>query len=152
MELPIELKFFKQIELYQYYRTQERRKSEKFDAWQIEKKILGWTYKHHYHIGIEITKDGINKDILDNPRSAELDRALENLVREGYAKGDPKLGVIIEPNGFLMGELISEIQEGSEWKYFIFYWIVWLTIWAGVLIVIVNAGKIIWSFIKQFIC
>ena len=56
-ELPIKLKFFKKIELYQELNGQNKKAgySTRLTDWQKEKKILKWTAVNHHHLGSEFS-------------------------------------------------------------------------------------------------
>ena len=151
MELPIQLKFFRKIELYQEYKFEERKAADtRLVAWSIEKQILKWTVNNHHHLASPLTKDRINRDMLDTKHSAELTHALYNLIQRKYAEGDPEQGITITKEGLLIGEVINEVDGKvlSRFKYPLFFSLVWLTAISGAFIVIINFLKLIHPLFK----
>jgi hypothetical protein len=146
MELPIQLKFFKKIELYQEYKFEERKASgTRLTAWNIEKQILKWTTNNHHHLGSPLVKEDIKRRMLEDKEPTELNQALQNLILRGYADGSPEGGVRITRAGLLMGEVINELEGRVllRYKYIALFWLVWITAIAGALIVIINLFKLI---------
>jgi len=147
MELPIQLKFFKKIELYQEYRFQQRKASgTNLKAWPIEKQILKWTTSNHHHLGSLLTNSDIRNRMIEDKETRELHHAIENLIQRKYGDGDPSVGVIITKEGLLMGEVINDLEGKNlfnKWKYLVFFILVWATALTGALIVIINFIKLI---------
>ncbi|MFH0892469.1 MAG: hypothetical protein V1867_06855 [Candidatus Falkowbacteria bacterium] len=137
MELPsIKFNLFKKLEYYQILKQFDKRfdaqlellKKSKWDndssrykdnypTWEIEKKILFWTYIRHKHWGRPIVK-GHARDMFisteELKRTAGIERIFENLEQEGFGKraekesrdGRKEPGCIITQDGLEFGELL----------------------------------------------
>ncbi len=155
MELPIQIKFFKKIDLYQEYKSEERKfkvSGTKLQCWKAEKKILKWTATEHHHLGSALTNQRIKEDILANQYTHEYEHAIQGLVQRKYAEAvdQPEAGIKVTKEGLLMGEVINEVENDnllSKWRYQLkyvgFFALVWLTAIAGALIVIINLLKLL---------
>jgi len=166
MELPIQLSFFRKLELWQELRRQDRNFKDLNMAWRMEKDILRWTRRCHQHLGTPLTEDflwdqgnGILKDV--NRDKGSLARAMENLVQRGFAvqAGTGQIGqdgIRIGREGLLMGEVIADTQ-GTPWCWFTRAWyrflvaLTWSTVFAGSGLLlyksIVDTG--LWSLLKK---
>ena len=145
MELSIRFKLLKNIEFYQEYIFQEQRTSEsRLITWKIEKELLKWTTYNHYHLGSELNKETITRRILVDKEKKGLDQAIENLVEREFAKwkneSNHEDGIIISKDGFLMGEVINDLEEGfwSNLKYWFLYKLGWATVLSGAFLIIIN--------------
>lgn len=153
MELPIQLKFFKKIELYQEYKFEEQKSLEtKLQDWKIEKAILKWTRTNHHHLASPIDANRINKEILGNKYSHEHQHAMGSLVQRGYADIYPANTDMIRPesititkDGLIMGEIVYDIENNKFKKitFEFFYWLVWIVAFSGAFILIESALKIL---------
>lgn len=162
MELPIQLKFYKKIDLYQEYKFNEKRYlNSKFPTWFIEKKILKWVISNHYHLGSPIKYDQVVRDVLNNndPKNEGL-HAMSSLIQRNFAEKTEDVVNLTYPSemritkeGFLMAEVVYEIEskESVEFRYIFFYCLVWITVFAGSVIVINNAIKVVYPIIKNII-
>lgn len=143
MELPIQLKFFRKLELYQEYKSSEKKASKTWrEAWDIEKKTLKWTTNYH-HLESPLSREHIKKRILkerDSMYMAELDHAMGNLCVKRFAKS-VEGGIEITADGLMMGEVISDIEERlwRKYSYALFIVLVWLTVASGIFTVTVEA-------------
>lgn len=148
MELPIQLKFFKKLELYQELKIQDNKKKKtRLNDWILEKDILYWTAEGHHHLGSNLNNEDI-KQILNGYKKYQGNKlpgykfAKENLVARGFAKGlngdDTTQGIKTTLEGLLMGQVIKDVQDGgiNRLKYPLFIKLTWLTIVAGVYLVI----------------
>jgi len=159
MELPIQLKFFKKIDLYQEYKYEGRKvrvSGTRLQDWKIEKTILKWTANNHHHLGSPLTNDGVAKDILKNKYSYEHLHAIESLIHRKYAERKEE-GIIITKEGLLMGEVVNEVEGDkvylkykNQLKYEIFFWLVWFTAIAGALIVTINFLMLLYNKLGSF--
>jgi len=153
MELPIQLKFFKKLELYQELLSENKKATfagaTRRELWNMEKEVLAWTDKNHHHRLSPLKNTDLqdkverkfSKEYLDN----ELGEISRNLVSRGFAvfkePDDESKGIIITPEGFLMGKVINDIEGQKIWvkiEYTLLYKLVWITALAGALIVIIN--------------
>ncbi|MEK7618098.1 MAG: hypothetical protein AAB410_03040 [Patescibacteria group bacterium] len=155
MALPIQLKFFKKIELYQEYKSEEyKAATTDKKVWITEKEILRWTTDNHHHLGSEITKDHVRRVIFHEgtERFTEskykfdirLNKPFENLVQRGYATKNNEDALIITREGLLMGEVINDVEKNLFSKYIKYnslYWLVWITAIAGALTIVINFIK-----------
>lgn len=138
--LPIQLNFFRRAEQFlellnldeQYSRMMREWNSEVKRAliegrepnriiptWNIEKKILQWTYLNHKHLGTPLNTgffkikqylDDWNTNIVE-AESCGPKQILENLVAHGFARNcDNQQGVqiLITSNGLLAGSLLND--------------------------------------------
>jgi len=139
-QLPFSLNFFKQIEIFQDLKRLDEQFEKmrvewsngefrkrgmsngiqvNYPTWEIEKKILFWSVKHHKHLGSSITTSRLDKDdefIEDIHVSrtelamAGIEETLKNLDSRGLAKYNNG-GIIISKKGFGYGLLISDIYK-----------------------------------------
>jgi len=151
MEIPIQLIFFKKLELYQVLKEEnKKRKGTKRKTWDVEKRILIWTKEHH-HLNSPITQSIVMDEILMPKREpgtlTEYSFAMENLVVRGFANiatEENITAIKITKEGLIMGSVINDIETESKnpwnkFKYPFFIWITWITIIAGIIILIYNA-------------
>lgn len=159
MELPIQLKFFRKLELYQELKFQDRKSkaSERFKkVWKTEKLILGWTARGHHLIACPINHDYVrNGDgLLRNKNSNDYDLGLSgaftNLIGRGFAVPvkDNETQILFTPVGLLMGEVMNDVESGmiGVLKYELFFYLTWLTAVAGAAIIIINLVEKIVAF------
>ena len=150
MELPIQLKFFRKIELYQEYKTENKKAVlNKSKSWSVEKQILKWILIKHYHLGSPINNDRIKNEILKNEFDDECAHGINNLIEKGYAERLGQ-GIKITKEGFLMAEVVNDL-DGRLFKSFYyqgFFYLVWLTAISGAFIVIINGLKIVYHIVK----
>lgn len=157
MEFPLQLKFFKKIDLYQEYKSEEYKfkiSGTRLQRWIAEKEILKWTALKHHHLGSTLTNDGIKKEILHNDYSHAHEHAVEALIQQKYAEAvdGPTPGIKITKEGLLMGEVINEVENDNvfiRWKYCLkytsFFALIWFTAIAGACIVIINFLKLLYE-------
>jgi len=138
--LPFSLNIFKQIEIFQ----EIKRLDKQFDlmladwkkgaykkiglspnvninypTWEIEKKILLWTSRHHKHLGSPITTShliAVNKGFLKDIHVSQTEIAfsgntnvLNNLVARGFATWNK--GALISQQGLAYGLMIETLNE-----------------------------------------
>jgi len=141
MELPIQLKFFRKIELFQEFKIQNKRNINN-KIWKTEKAILKWAAIDYVSLNKELSHDYLRKVIFGDgtnelmPNMKEYDLhltvPLENLIARGFAIGDcPTERIKITREGILMGEVINEKESNNIWssyKYEILYYLVWLSV------------------------
>lgn len=153
MELPIQIKFFKKLELYQELKFQDRKSNKASDRlkkmWKTEKLILGWTARGHHLIAHPIDHDYVRNggDLLKNKNKDNYDWGLSgtfgNLIKRGFAveftAGDTS-NIIFTPEGLLMGEVIDDVENKKlgGWKYNFFYYLTWITALMGAFFIIIN--------------
>jgi len=142
MDSPIQLTFFKKLELYQELKSNNASLGHD-KAWEGEKEILRWTALGHRHLGTPIHEQFVKDNILTNsgkynnsPDDAR--RPMENLISRGYAMGRTD-EFFFQKEGLLMGQVIDEVKRGRGWKYGMTYWLAWVTAISGILLVISNA-------------
>jgi hypothetical protein len=151
MELPIQLKFFKKLELYQELKFQDRKSkaSERFKkVWKTEKLILGWTARGHHLIAHPIDHDYVRNgdSLLKNKDGSDYDFGLfgtfTNLIGRGFAisVNGNETQILFTPVGLLMGEVINDVESNiaGSLKYELFFYLTWLTAIAGTAIILIN--------------
>lgn len=124
--LPIQLNFFQKAERFFELQALDRQNDERmsqisqkgftFPTWELEKKILRWTYLHHKHLGTPITKELLTnpnflKDLDSNWGDVVLcgqKQILENLVIHGFAelKDIQNGSIIVNSIGLLTGSIL----------------------------------------------
>lgn len=163
--MPIQLKFFKKLELYQELKFQNK-KAKKADKdhwkiWNTEKEILRWTPWNHHFLNSVIGHDYVRRKILKQNEAGaseietkydyELTRTFGNLVKRGYAEKEKDTNIYFTREGLLMGEVIndyhsiesykdvknlSKLWKKTKYPFFIFF--TWTTIFIGALTIIVK--------------
>jgi len=151
MELPIQLKLFKKLELYQELKFQDEKASKASErlrkVWKTEKLILSWTARGHHLImhpidhGYVRSGTGLLKNKDENNYDFGLSGTFTNLIGRGFAKPVERndTQILFTPTGLLMGEVIDDVEGSNIWKkyrYPIFYYLTWATASAGALLVI----------------
>lgn len=154
MDIPIRLKFFKKLELYQeIIRQNKKAKKTEKKAWDMGKCILRWAAEEHHHLDSPIKRDKI-KDILHKNDFAtsqidHIDRMLGTLGRMGYADIDDRTGETINnikilQDGLIMGEVIRDTDSlWGEFKYLFWIYIIWVAIFAAIFAILYNVVKIV---------
>jgi hypothetical protein len=156
MELPIQLKFFKKLELYQEFKYQNKKSTKASKnlqkVWKTEKLILKWTVWHHHLLAHPVNYEYFKKELIPKDKESDysLSGAFTNFIRKKYAEeNESKSGILFTKEGLLMGEVTDDMESKNVWKrlkYGIFFWFVWATAIAGGLTVIVNFFKLLLSF------
>lgn len=159
MELPIQLKFFRKLELYQELISENKKFREsgtEIKTWPMEKDVLAWT-KGHHHLGsplnnadiqsilektlVEANEKKIEKEYKKENFDTELDNVGKNLKERGYAKDDPNdKGIIITLDGLMMGQVVNDCNKGGfkEFKYPFLIILMWATVFSGSLLIILE--------------
>ena len=161
MELPIQLEFFRKLELYQELKSQDKHfsKGNENSAWEMEKDILQYSVFLHHHLGTPITVDHVavqkNRVLRSDKFDAKddlkdrgsLEHALPNLVQRGFAtQNSSGSGIHFTKEGRLMGAVINDVREGKflgskflgKNRYLIFSVITWATVISGILLLLFN--------------
>ncbi len=150
MELPIQLKLFKKLELYQELKFQdikcEKASQRLSKVWKTEKLILSWTAQGHHLIAHPINHDyvrgGLLKDKEKDNYEFGLSGTFTNLIGRGFAVPveNDSSSIIFTPTGLLMGEVINDVENGKlgGMKYGFFYYLTWVAAITGALIIIFN--------------
>ena len=157
MESPIQLKFFKKLELYQELKSQNKKAFNRDETWPIEKEILKWTRWNHHHLGTPLTDEYIfqtHNNVLPRGLMTSFDsvhQAMLNLVVRKYAMGSHS-SIVITAEGLLMGEVIDEVEgtgvaSSLGDKYSFFYYFIWTVVILGGATVIVNFIHAVWPFL-----
>lgn len=146
MDSPIQLSFFKKLELYQELKSRNSRLGGD-KAWNGEKQILRWSALEHRHLGTPIDVTFVEKNILTNRQiysnfPADAERPMENLISKDYAKGTTSALLFLK-EGLLMGEVIDDVANGKSWRYESIYWLAWAAAISGALIVIAPVARFI---------
>lgn len=156
MDLPVQIKFFRKLELYQELKF-ENKKANEVDTpelkkiWDTEKIILKWTVWNHHKLASPLNHGKVRKDILKEDANnkekydTNLTNTFTNLLQRGYAyepkeKEEPT-DIKISSTGLLMGQVIDEVESGNifkKYKYPLFYYLVWSTIVCGAFLIILN--------------
>lgn len=151
MELPIQLKLFKKLELYQELKFQDRKSNKASDrlrkVWKTEKLILSWTAYGHHLISHSIDYAYVRGGLLKNKDRTTFDWGLSstfgNLVMRGYVLPvdntlPPRF--LFTPSGLLMGEVINDVESSGLGgiKYDFLYYLTWTTALMGALFIIIN--------------
>lgn len=118
-DLPIQLSFFKKLELYEELKLRNPRIGDD-KAWSAEKEILRWAATEHRHLGTGIDASFVENKILNDRGKysnfpADALRPMENLQGRGWAEfGGGSLRFLEE--GLLMGEVIDEVMRWKGWE------------------------------------
>lgn len=166
MELPIQLKFFRKLELYQELKDENQKAKEaggtKKETWVMEKLVLSFADKEHHHRGSilknvdiqdKIQRKNFSKESIEN----ELGHIAKNLISRDFAKfaskdEDINKGFFITKEGFLMGKVINEVESGKK-KMMYFYEFLYILVWAsaisGALYIIVKLIEFFVNFLYR---
>jgi len=152
MDSPIQLTFFKKLELYQELKSNNARLGHD-KAWDGEKEILRWSALGHRHLGTPINEQFVKDNILTDSEKYtnfpdDARRSMENLIKKELATGQPD-GFFFLREGLLMGQVIHEIETGGDRLYRIAYPLAWATAIAGILLVMSNAILGIWEVFEK---
>lgn len=139
IDTPITRKFFRKLELYLELTRQNKRskKSPRGQVmWDMEKTILLWALRGHWHLGTPLTPKYIEDRLIENGFDQEdakkARQVSQNLVFKMFATrvGHPyEVDVIqLSNEGFLMGEVIEEANSWRECLYIIFIIFIWMTV------------------------
>jgi len=142
--LPIKLNFFKRVEQFfelrrldKLYELQMSEWEEKlsnakpdehvqftFPTWNVERKILYWTYFHHKHLGTHITTGFFdhNASYLSDWKTDFLEvgltgskQVLQNLIAHGFADDvtmpQSETSIVINSDGLLAGSILYNNYE-----------------------------------------
>lgn len=173
MELPIQLKFFRKLELYQELKDENNKaikaKRTLREIWRMEKTVLKFADQRHHHRGSILE----NKDIQylleeanfsNKSIEGELCHIAKNLISRGFAEfatedKDINKGFYITKEGFLMGKVINEVEEGkrrTKFFYEFFYYLVWTSAISGAILIILKLLQLLYppfeSFLKNNLC
>ena len=154
MELPIQIKFFRKLELYQELKfSEEKNRQTQRQVWGIEKQILKWTVDNHHHLGSPLSNEYIKENILrtrDTNYLNNLEPAVGNLRVKKLAR-QVNGGIEITLEGLMMGEVIHDLEETrfGKYKYGLFIKLVWATIFAGVFTVLYESLIRLWRIIQN---
>jgi len=120
-EIPIQLKFFKKLELYQELKFQNEKleKSKRLKDWKIEKEILKWTTWNHHHLASAITHQYILENIFKKERTGLLKRmekekpelVTEESINYVFQKGIGSLTPVV---GNLVQRRFAEYEQEGQ--------------------------------------
>jgi hypothetical protein len=140
-DLPIQLSFFKKLELYQELKLRNGRIGDD-KAWSAEKEILRWAATEHRHLGTGIDASFVeNKILKDRGKYSNFPddalRPMENLQGHGWAEFDGRSLRFLK-EGLLMGEVIDDVMRRKRSKlwYQINYVLAWFTTYCGAALII----------------
>lgn len=158
MDLPITLKFFRKLELYQEL-IKEDRKPRNQAVWNMVKALLRWTVTGHLHLYTPLTSQFVQntlKEMKSNNTTSDekfselqvdqlYSKVLGDLVVRGLAQPLKETESNVEKaritlEGLYMGEVIYDYESGGfkKIKYPIFYCLAWLTVCLGILSLILS--------------
>lgn len=138
------MEFFKELELYQELKFQNRKSNEESGTWGIEKQILEWTVWNHHHLGSPRTLKDTLTDIQKNHTEItekNVEPAFKNLIQRGYAytTDNNAESLIFTKEGLLMGRVIMYSAKRRYLnRYELFYWFTWIVMLAASLTIIIN--------------
>lgn len=157
MDLPITPKFFKKLELFQELNRLDKRNVNHVE-WEMERRILLWAHTNHFHLGSYLNSHTIfdllkrTKQFTDDQLNEHVVKTMENLCEHGWANHseakDQRDDVKINRDGMLVAEALADVLGGKKVWYQFLIIMSWLTIVAGIIIVLVNAFDAIKGLIK----
>ncbi len=157
-DLPIQLSFFKRLELYQELKRRDARFGDD-KAWSAEKEILRWAATKHRHLGTAIDPSFVENNVLDRGKysnfPADALLPMENLKQRGWAELEGgSLRFLKE--GLLMGEVIEDVTGGKRWFYRVFYrsfyLLAWVTTLSGAFLIVASWLKILILIVRWLWC
>lgn len=181
-DIPIQLKFFRKLELYQELKAEDKKEkwSNRLRPWKIEKRILKWTAKHHYHLDSAINPDyayrnifkeefdKIKEDVYKNMPEPTDEMVTHHLIRDEWVGNlSPVFGNLVQrdfmekredgtnrPFIFTpLGLLMGQVineVEGSLWGKIRYPFFIILT-WATILSASIVTINTALKILKQFI-
>lgn len=149
MDLPITPKFFKKVELFQELdRLNHRNRGH--EEWEMEKKLLSWAHKNHFHLGSYIGRSRVIEilsETFSQPSiSAHSSKTMENLVEHDWADGreQREYEIKFNSNGLLMAEVVSgEGRFGQQVFYKLVIALAWALILIGALSILISGLRAI---------
>ncbi len=156
MNLPIQLKFYKKLELYLELKNLNLKNSDN-NIWDTEKILLAWAANQYVSLNKTLSHDELRKHIFKHGTEefavnqvkydSHLTVPLENLTIRGYGtSNNPTEHIQFTREGLLMGEVINDVSKGgiSKFKYSFSYFLIWLAI-------CLSFGLLILNFIEKFL-
>jgi hypothetical protein len=157
MDLPITPKFFKKLELFQELNRLDKRNIDHVE-WKMERQLLLWAHSNHFHLGSYLS----NRFVFDTLKKTEkfseaqlnehVVKTMENLCEHGWSERpmsrDQRAEIKINREGMLVAEVLSDVSRGRKTWYQFLIIVSWLTIVAGIIIVLVNAFDVIRGLLK----
>jgi len=163
MELPIQLKFFKKLELYQEYVAQDKKADNtKIETWKVQKDFLRWTKRHH-NVGSQLSSlsvrqkmEEMKKKKYKEYKNEDIHRVISDLIANGYAYdvSDNNHQIKVTREGFMMGEIIDDFEgsNSSFWsrrKYNLLLKLTWTSAICAALLIIAKFTSYIINLILQ---
>lgn len=165
MDIPIRLKFFRKLELYQELKKLDKlvKRSDIFinRDWKVGKEVLKSEAQNlqFYPLSFDdLLLDAAMRVLPDRSEmkgnETQIDVArqvVDVLISRGYAMGKPGK-MFFTPDGIWMGEVINDCE--SWWRkirYPIFYWFVWITFISSGIILLWSGIKIIVNFVSWWL-
>ena len=162
IDTPITKKFFRKIELYLELKRQDKRvkRSDRGEMiWKMEKYILLWAVKGHWHLGTPLTSEYIGDRLIEggfkNDELVWTRQVMQNLMARNFAyhpENEQDKDIIqIKDEGFLMGEVIEEAKSKKEYIYILFSFFVWFAVIVAALKILSELVNIISDIIYGWI-
>ena len=185
MDAPLGITFFKKVELYQNIKALDKQlkqiSSDPEDVlpdptWNIEKKVLKWTYVGHRQLGTPLSTGHFNRENKyqlkafglepEDVKVQNITRVLENFVGHGFAthtrdgsltSGDHNV-IYFTREGLLTGEILNELDNPSSRLSYVVWGFLWGHVGAWILLITATIGLAkllageINSVISNFIC
>jgi hypothetical protein len=166
MDVPITLRFFEKLNLYQDIRRLDKKAP---PGWENQRRILSWAgdENRHQHRAIELTVEmalehdditGLEGKYRDQNSASDkrnyiIHSCFGNLVSAGFAKwkneDNWEHGIIFTREGFQAGEVINRLQTGlwARCAYFSSYVLSWALFVAAAVIAVGEAVKMVYEFV-----
>lgn len=98
-----------------------RFKNSAYPVWEIEKKVLFWTYGGHKFLGHNIKESHLNESMLISEqeyKNVGIENVFGNLEQRKFGKtGNNKTECTITPEGLSFGELIWFLYKSKEYQF-----------------------------------
>jgi hypothetical protein len=154
MDIPIPLRFFEKLNLFQEFRKLER---EDFREWLNERSILSWAADSKRHRDLHTplkAQMALDHPDITGPIPGDIDKPCQYilnrfgcLVMRGYATWSSdctKNEIRFTRAGFLLGEIINEIEGSGKKLLFGFsFALCWLIFISGAVVLLGEAIKLI---------
>ncbi|MDE3161740.1 MAG: hypothetical protein KGL64_00655 [Acidobacteriota bacterium] len=164
MDLPITLRFFEQLSVYQRIRKRDQTNTAE---WQWQKQFLRWAANPEFHrhrstnipvnhafdnlvsMGLESARGSSDSDTRGNIKHGIFGNLVSSELAAWSDAANLDAGILVTPEGFMFGEVLNDIcDEQQRYLYGFHSGLSWALFLAGAFIVFAEAVKIIYELFR----